>query len=159
MVHSLSLLYPHTTILLLCLCASVLSVSCCLQGSRFPLASPPGVSVNVYFILIQLLTTVCLQAKHPINNSLPSHQCIKLPYVLSFFLAGLVANLYYRTLLAVSRSPFVSILEQSLFVATRSRLSSLSGNFPSNVLFVRLHKISRYAQSVKKPHLLTFFLY
>src|ERR1700691_5622720 len=32
--HSLSLPYPHTTILLFCLYASVLSVSCCSQGCK-----------------------------------------------------------------------------------------------------------------------------
>ena len=40
------------------------------------LASPPVVSVDVYFILIELLTTVCIQAKRPVNNSLPQFQIV-----------------------------------------------------------------------------------
>ena len=49
------------------------------------LASPPVVSVDVYFILIELLTTVCIQAKRPVNNSLPNHWHVRLPYVSFFF--------------------------------------------------------------------------
>jgi hypothetical protein len=74
-----------------------------------------------------------------------------------------VADLSCRTQPVVSRSPIVSAPEPSLsvkFVVTKSRLSSLSGSFPSNVLSVKLHKILRYVQILLFyiPLLIHFFL-
>ena len=133
--------------------------------SKLP-ASPLVVSTSIQTTsLVARLNGLFFLGKAPRKQLAAKSQARKTAAVRVLFFVVFTSSLVWfsRPQLVVSRSLIVSGLVPSLFVrfvGTRSRRSSSSASSPSNVLFVRSLRTSRYAPFVVLAvyHSLTYLL-